>query len=84
MRVEADRHHLLSSRALNFKKFVSNVYEPEERSRYSWTTEESEFESRQGQEFSFLYVIQTGSGAYPASYPMENGGSFPGSKAARE
>jgi hypothetical protein len=31
------------------------------------TTEESEFESRWGQEFSLLYVVHTGSGAHPAS-----------------
>jgi hypothetical protein len=36
----------------------------------SWTTEGSEFESRWGNEFSVVHVVQTGSGAYPASYPM--------------
>jgi hypothetical protein len=45
-----------------------------------WTTEGSEFESRWGQEFSLLHVVQTGSGAHPASYPMGTGGSFPGVK----
>jgi hypothetical protein len=35
-----------------------------------------------GQEFSLLYVVQTGSGAYAASYPMGTGDSFPGDKAA--
>jgi hypothetical protein len=30
--------------------------------------------------FSSLYSFQTGSGAYPASYPMGTGGSFPGIK----
>jgi hypothetical protein len=43
----------------------------------------SEFEFRYGQEYSFLHVVQIGSGAHPASYPMGTGGSFPGSKAAR-
>jgi hypothetical protein len=38
------------------------------------------FESRQGQEYSFLHVVQTGSGAHPASYPMGTDGSFPGIK----
>jgi hypothetical protein len=42
----------------------------------------SEFESRWGQEFSFLHVVQTGSGAHPVSYPMGTGGSFPRVKAA--
>jgi hypothetical protein len=47
-----------------------------------WTTERSEFESRWGQEFSLLRVVQTGSGVYSTSYPMCTGGSFPGGKAA--
>jgi hypothetical protein len=34
------------------------------------------------QEFSLLHVVQTGSGAHPASYPMSTVGSFPGGKAA--
>jgi hypothetical protein len=42
--------------------------------------EVSEFESRYGQEFPLLHVVQTGSGAHPASYPMETGDSFPGVK----
>jgi hypothetical protein len=40
------------------------------------------FESRYGQEFSLLHVVQTDSGAHPASYSMSTGGSFPGRKAA--
>jgi hypothetical protein len=44
------------------------------------TTEESELGSRWGQELSFLYVVQTGSGAHPAFYPMGTGGTFPGVK----
>jgi hypothetical protein len=40
-------------------------------------TEWSEFESRQGQEFSLLYVIQTSSGAHPASCPMGAGALSP-------
>jgi hypothetical protein len=47
-----------------------------------WTTEGLEFESRYGKEFSFLHVVQTGSGANPASYQMGTGGLFPRSKAA--
>jgi hypothetical protein len=38
--------------------------------------------ARYGQEFSLHHVIQTGSGAHPASYLMGNEGSFPGVKAA--
>jgi hypothetical protein len=37
-----------------------------------------------GEEFSLLHVVQTGSGAHPACYPMGTGGSFPRSKAAGE
>jgi hypothetical protein len=32
--------------------------------------------------FSLLHVIQTGSGAHPASYRKATGDSFPGGKAA--
>jgi hypothetical protein len=32
--------------------------------------------------FSHRHRVQTGSEAYPASYPMDTGGSFPGGKAA--
>jgi hypothetical protein len=45
-----------------------------------WTTEGSEFESRYGQEFSLLHVVQTGSGVHPTSYPTCIGGSFSGGK----
>jgi hypothetical protein len=46
-----------------------------------WTTERLEFESRYIQEFSLLHVVQTGSGAEPASYSVGNWGSFSGGKA---
>jgi hypothetical protein len=45
-------------------------------------TEESEFESRWGQEFSLLQIAQTGSEVHQTSCPMVTGGSFPGGKAA--
>jgi hypothetical protein len=35
-----------------------------------------------GQDVSTLHVVQTGSGAHPASYPRGPGGYFPGGKAA--
>jgi hypothetical protein len=35
------------------------------------------------QEFSLLHVVQTGSVAHSASYPMGTGGSSPGGKSAR-
>jgi hypothetical protein len=39
-----------------------------------WMTEGSEFESLgEGQEFSLLHNVQTGSGVQPASYPVGNG-----------
>jgi hypothetical protein len=34
-----------------------------------------------GREFFFSPCVQTGSGAYPASYPMGTGGPIPGDKA---
>jgi hypothetical protein len=40
---------------------------------YGLDNEGSEFKS-QGQEFSLLHLIQAGSGAHPASYPMSTGG----------
>jgi hypothetical protein len=45
-----------------------------------WKTKGSEFESRWEQEFSFVHVVQTGSGVQPASYLMSTGESFPGVK----
>jgi hypothetical protein len=44
-----------------------------------WMTEMSEFESQLGEEFS-LHVVQTGSVAHPASYPIGSEGSFAGVK----
>jgi hypothetical protein len=35
-----------------------------------WTTEESEFESRWGQEFSLLQIFQTGSEVHRTTCPM--------------
>jgi hypothetical protein len=32
------------------------------------------------QKLSLLHVVQTGSGAHPAFYPMGTGGPFPGGK----
>jgi hypothetical protein len=45
-------------------------------------TEGSEFESREGQEFSLLHVLQTGFGAHSASYPMGTGGKATGGSEA--
>jgi hypothetical protein len=42
-------------------------YEPVQRLATGWMTERSEFDSRWGQEFSFLHVIQTGSRVHPTS-----------------
>jgi hypothetical protein len=47
-----------------------------------WATEGLDFESRYCQKFSLLHILQTGSGAQQASYPMGTGGSFHGGKAA--
>jgi hypothetical protein len=44
------------------------------------STEGSEFEYCQGQEFSLLHVVQTVSGVHPASYPMGIVAFFPGIK----
>jgi hypothetical protein len=48
----------------------------------SWTTEGSEFESRESQKSFLLHVVQNGSGVHPASYPVGTGSPFPGGRAA--
>jgi hypothetical protein len=45
-----------------------------------WTTEGSEFESRLGQEFSLLHVVQPGYRVYLTSYPWVPGALFLGVK----
>jgi hypothetical protein len=68
--------HILS---ISLFTIIQSFDESPKLSRYNdW----SEFESRYGQEFSLLLVVQTGSGAHSASYPMDTNGSFPGGKAA--
>jgi hypothetical protein len=47
----------------------------------SWKTKGSGFESWWGQEFSLLHVVQTDSGAHPASYAMGTGALSPGREA---
>jgi hypothetical protein len=50
----------------------------------SYELDDRGFESRQGAGiFSLHHRVQTGSGAYPASYPMGTRSSFSGVKAAR-
>jgi hypothetical protein len=44
------------------------------------STKESEFESRYGTICLLLYIVQTGSGVHPASYPVATGVSLPGIK----
>jgi hypothetical protein len=41
-----------------------------------WTTKSSEFESRYGEECSFLHVFQTGCGRHRTSHLMGNWGSL--------
>jgi hypothetical protein len=48
-----------------------------------WMTKGSEFESRWGQEFSLLHVVQTDSEAHPTSYPMGTEVNRPGRVADR-
>jgi hypothetical protein len=40
------------------------------------------FDSRQGPDFSLLHIVQTGSGAHAASYPVGTRVSFPRGKPA--
>jgi hypothetical protein len=41
-----------------------------------------EFNGYEVGNFSLHHRVQTGSGPHPASYPMDNRGSFPGGKAS--
>jgi hypothetical protein len=59
---------------------VAGIAQSVQRLATRWTTEVSEFESRYGEEFPLLHVVQTGSGVHPISYPIGTGGSFPGVK----
>jgi hypothetical protein len=45
-----------------------------------WMAEGLEFEFLSGQEFFLLHIIQTGTGAHPASYPIGTEGFSPGVK----
>jgi hypothetical protein len=52
---------------------VSRVYIVNETCWGGWITERSQFESRQGREFSISHIIQTGSEIHPTSYLMGTG-----------
>jgi hypothetical protein len=58
----------------DYQPFVISS-EPGERLAAGWTNEGSEFESRWG-----LHIVQTGSGAHPASCLMGTAGNSPGGK----
>jgi hypothetical protein len=45
---------------------------------YGLDDQRSEFEIWYAQEYSILHVVQKGSGAHPASYPMGTGGKAAG------
>jgi hypothetical protein len=70
-------------------EMLNSVFKTSDINMLSWSRDSSVgtatgygLDDRLGQEFSLLNVVQTGSGAYPASYPMGTGGFFPGGKAA--
>jgi hypothetical protein len=46
-----------------------------------WATEESYFDSRQGQRSFFYHGVQTCSEVHPAFYPVATDGSFSSGKA---
>jgi hypothetical protein len=56
----------------------SRIGQSVQRLAKGWMAEESQFESRYGQEFYLLQSVHTGPGAHPASYTVG-----PGCKAAR-
>jgi hypothetical protein len=47
-----------------------------------WMAKGSEFKFQEDKEFSCHYIVQTGSGAHHACYPMGTGSCFPWGKAA--
>jgi hypothetical protein len=67
---------------LTNKKLITtpNVSVTGERSRYSCWIRAARFRVAVGPHFSLLYIVQTGSGAYPVSYPIVSGESFSGVK----
>jgi hypothetical protein len=64
---------------INDSELWAGVAQSVEQLPTEWTTEGSQFEYRRI-EFSLLQIVQTVSGAHPASYLMGIGGSFPGNK----
>jgi hypothetical protein len=47
-----------------------------------WTTERSEFMSREGQKLPLNHVVQTDTGVHPTSFLMDTGDSFSEEKTA--
>jgi hypothetical protein len=70
-----DKRDILTILYVTFKSRDSSVGTA---TGYGLETKGSEFESRWGQEFSLLHVVQTGSGAHSTSYPMGIGGKAAG------
>jgi hypothetical protein len=54
-----------------------------EDSDWLWAARPSGWSSSPGRVNNILHVVETGSGAHPASYPMGAGGSFRGVKRQR-
>jgi len=64
-----------------FHEFIYDIWQMT--FNISWRAGRPGFNSQQGPAFfSPRYRFQTGSGVHPPSYPMGNGGSYPGGKAA--
>jgi hypothetical protein len=72
---------LSNESAFNFAKNIillrAGIAQSVYRLAMGWTAKGSDFESRWGQEFLLLYVVQTGSGVHPTSHPMGTGVSVP-------
>jgi hypothetical protein len=58
--------HRLYDYRLQLKRREAGIVQSVQRLATGWTAEGSEFESRQGKDFSPLLVVQTGYGAHPA------------------
>jgi hypothetical protein len=70
--------------SLQYSVLKAEIAQSAQRLATGWTIKGSKSDSRWRQEFSILHVVQTGSGAHPAFYPIGTGGSFFEDKATGE
>jgi hypothetical protein len=72
-RIVYDRDLFIKSAIKSADTRYCRLHAKQESRDSGWMTDVSEFESRQGHDFSLLHVVQTGSSTHPTSYPMGDG-----------